>query len=851
MQEKRVRLTVFKTIYFVLVLVISIIVFGKIFTDDNADMSAPMPGATLPVVTLRSAGRDINPLNGYTSPVDLGYLRGNIMPVGTDREVSYRINTFGSKAWDIGFEVRNIDGSSLVENTALVDYRENDDYIEGSFVLKDLITQGTEYMLVIYMDTDAGPVRFYTRFVWTEDDERYHMDDEIDFILGFSNATFSKTAATDYSKYLESNSEGDNTTFNKVNIHSSFNQVTWGDLNVTEHTEPEIFVTDLQPQTGSYRLTYRVTVRENGSTRLYNVVENYRVRYTDERMYLLSFERSMNYIFDASSYTVGTNTIYLDISDPDLQLVESTGGGAFAFVSENRLFMFNNSENKLAYLFGFYDTDHDDVRTRRDDHSVKILKVDEAGNVKFAVAGYMNRGIHEGNVGIAVYDYDAATNAVEESVFVESTQSADIIREYFNSISYAGSDIFYAMLDQNIYAIDPVGKTANLVVDSIGAGEYKISGSESIIAWQSDKDALKLMNLGTRAQSEIKADEGDLIILLGFMGEDLIYGLCHEEDVALDMIGNPVYAMYSIRIGDLDGNILENYHPSGVYVTGVSIGTNQIKLSRVVKDAESGDFVPTYDDQIMSTLGGLENNNMVSVLSVDTFEKVVQITTKNEIKAKQLRVLTPDQTLFEGSRNIAPQIERDINEKPFYYVYGIGGMEGIFTSPAEAVSLAYDTSGVVVGDRSEYIWVRGNLLRSNQIMSITRSAESYDNMTGTDPTKVCLDLMLGFEGISRNVEALLSSGESPISILKTSLPDARVLELDGSPMQAMLYYVNQDLPVMVMLNDGTSLLLIGFNDLNTVLVNPTTGQVYKYGMNDSEKLFEENGNHFVTYIREK
>ena len=851
MQEKRVRLTVFKTIYFVLVLVISIIVFGKIFTDDNADMSAPMPGATLPVVTLRSAGRDINPLNGYTSPVDLGYLRGNIMPVGTDREVSYRINTFGSKAWDIGFEVRNIDGSSLVENTALVDYRENDDYIEGSFVLKDLITQGTEYMLVIYMDTDAGPVRFYTRFVWTEDDERYHMDDEIDFILGFSNATFSKTAATDYSKYLESNSEGDNTTFNKVNIHSSFNQVTWGNLNVTEHTEPEIFVTDLQPQTGSYRLTYRVTVRENGSTRLYNVVENYRVRYTDERMYLLSFERSMNYIFDASSYTVGTNTIYLDISDPDLQLVESTGGGAFAFVSENRLFMFNNSENKLAYLFGFYDTDHDDVRTRRDDHSVKILKVDEAGNVKFAVAGYMNRGIHEGNVGIAVYDYDAATNAVEESVFVESTQSADIIREYFNSISYAGSDIFYAMLDQNIYAIDPVGKTANLVVDSIGAGEYKISGSESIIAWQSDKDALKLMNLGTRAQSEIKADEGDLIILLGFMGEDLIYGLCHEEDVALDMIGNPVYAMYSIRIGDLDGNILENYHPSGVYVTGVSIGTNQIKLSRVVKDAESGDFVPTYDDQIMSTLGGLENNNMVSVLSVDTFEKVVQITTKNEIKAKQLRVLTPDQTLFEGSRNIAPQIERDINEKPFYYVYGIGGMEGIFTSPAEAVSLAYDTSGVVVGDRSEYIWVRGNLLRSNQIMSITRSAESYDNMTGTDPTKVCLDLMLGFEGISRNVEALLSSGESPISILKTSLPDARVLELDGSPMQAMLYYVNQDLPVMVMLNDGTSLLLIGFNDLNTVLVNPTTGQVYKYGMNDSEKLFEENGNHFVTYIREK
>ena len=39
-----------------------------------------------------------------------------------------------------------------------------------------------------------------------------------------------------------------------------------------------------------------------------------------------------------------------------------------------RLFMFNNSESKLAYLFGFYDTDNDDPRTRWPDHSIKILK---------------------------------------------------------------------------------------------------------------------------------------------------------------------------------------------------------------------------------------------------------------------------------------------------------------------------------------------------------------------------------------------------------------------------------------------------------------------------------------------
>ena len=850
MRDKSIRLTILKTIYFIVVLVIAMIVVSHFSNGDNADMSAPMSEATLPIVTLVSGDKEINPLHGYTSEIDLSYLRGTILPIGAGRDVHYRINTYGSKVWNIGFEVRSIDGKSLVENTEITDYRESADNIEGSFVLKDLINADQEYMLVILMDTDIGRARYYTRFVWTEDDSMYHMNDELDFVLGFSEATFSKTEAQEYTKYLESNSDGDNTTFNKVNIHSSFNQVTWGDMNVTGHTEPEVFVKDLHGQTGVYELMYRVTIKDGTASRLYNVTECYRVRYTTDRMYLLNFERTMNYLFDSGSYAIGTNTIALNISDPDLQLVESSGGSAFAFVSENRLYMFNNSESKLAYLFGFYDTDNDDPRTRWPDHSIKILKVDEAGNVRFAVAGYMNRGIHEGAVGIAVYDYNSAINAVEEQAFVESVQSAEILCNYVGNIAYASSaDIFYAMLDQNIYAVDLNTKTASLVVDNIGAGEYKISRSESTIAWQNNLQSLKLMNLSNRVESEIKADPGDYIILLGFMGEDLVYGLCHTSDIGVDTIGNPLYAMYNIRIGDLDGNILENYHPSGIYVTGVSIGDTQIKLTRVVKDEAGENYISTYDDQIMSTLKAEEGNNLVTVVSVDVFEKIVQITTKSDIKSKQLRVLTPNQTLFEGSRNVKPDIERDTKEKPFYYVYGMDGIRAIYTNPADAVKLANDAPGVVIGDDNDYVWLKGNLLRSNQNMTITRTAESYEGMDEMSSTAVCIDLMLRYEGINRNVQDLLDEGESVVSILKSSLPEAQILELDGCPLSAMLYYVNQDIPVLAMLNDGSSMLVIGFNDLNTVLMNPQTGQVYKYGMNDTDKLFSENGYHFITYIK--
>ncbi len=850
MIEKPIRLAILKIIYFVLVMFIALFIISRFSNGDNADMSAPMSKATLPIVTLESGGRDLNPLHGYTSEIDLSFLRGPIIPIGNGREVSFKINTFGNKVSNLGFEVRTIDGRSLVENTDILDTRTNGNYIEGSFVLKDLINYDQEYMLVMLMDTDIGRAKYYTRFVWTENEARYHMDEELDFVLGFSEATFSKTEAKEYAKYLESNSEGDNTTFSKVNIHSSFSQVTWGDLNVTKHTEPDIYVQDLHSQTGTYELVYRVNVKDGTINRSYNVKERFRVRYTTDRMYLLNYDRTMNYVFDSSSYSLGNNTIGMSISDPGLQLVESSGGSAFAFVSENRLYMFNNSESKLAFLFGFYDSDNDDIRTRWDDHSIKILKVDEAGNVRFAVAGYMNRGIHEGSVGIAVYDYDSAINAVEELAFVESVQSAQILCEYVGSIAYASSsDVFYAMLDQNIYAIDLLGKTASLVVDNIGAGEYKISKSESTIAWQSDLSSLKLMDLSSKAESEIRAEDGDYVILLGFMGEDLVYGLCHIDDVGADRMGNPLYAMYNIKIVDLDGNVLENYHPEGVYVTGVSIGDNQIKLTRVVKDESGLDYISTYDDQIMSTLKAEKGNNTVSVVSIDVFEKIVQITTKNDIKSKQLRVMTPNQTLFEGSRNVKPDIERDTGEKPFYYVYGMGGIEGIYTDPAEAVSIANTAPGVVIGDDNDYVWIKGNLLRSNQNMTITRTAESYEGITEMNPTAVCLDLMLRYEGINRNVEALLAGGDSVVEILRSSLPDAQVLELDGCPLSCMLYYVNQDIPVLAMLNDGSSMLIIGFNDLNTVLMNPQTGQVYKYGMNDSDKLFSENGNHFITYSK--
>ena len=135
----------------------------------------------------------------------------------------------------------------------------------------------------------------------------------------------------------------------------------------------------------------------------------------------------------------------------------------------------------------------------------------------------------------------------------------------------------------------------------------------------------------------------------------------------------------------------------------------------------------------------------------------------------------------------------------------------------------------------------------NQIMAISGAAMDDDNSS----LAVCLNTMLTFEGITKDSQRLIESGKTITEILSENLIDATVLDLGGCKMDAVLCYVDQDIPVLAMLNDGNAVLIVGYNELNVVLMDPKTGTVYKKGMNDSTSWFEENNNRFITYYRKE
>ena len=169
------------------------------------------------------------------------------------------------------------------------------------------------------------------------------------------------------------------------------------------------------------------SVNESGQIEYYNIEEYYRVRYTTSRIYLLNFERTMNQIFRGENDSVYDQYIQLGIREANVEYKANEVGTSVAFVQEGELWSYNQEANTLAKVFSFRGYEGVDDRENYGEHDIKIVNIDEAGSIDYIVYGYMNRGIHEGTVGIAVYHYDSLANTNEEQVFIPSSQSYDCL----------------------------------------------------------------------------------------------------------------------------------------------------------------------------------------------------------------------------------------------------------------------------------------------------------------------------------------------------------------------------------------------------------------------------------------
>ena len=490
---------IIKTAVWIVTFLLSILIVSSFMNQGNTDMTVEMGKATLPLVYMSQGNDKINCLHGYMKEMQGSTMRDTITPLGVNRNLSITVEKMGSHIQHMSFEVRSVDGERLVEATDISQFTEEGDCIKASFTIKDLIEDNVEYNLILLIEDGEGRTfRYYTRIIQADE---YHVAEGLAFVKDFHNKTYDREEAQSLTRYLESNSEGNNSTLSHVDIHSSFQQITWGTLAVQEELEPVYFIREMGPSISNIDVSFVVSTGQGKTKYYYNVTEHYRVRYTEERIYLLNYERDMNQIFERESESAfANNKIMLGINDPDVEMVESDGGNVLAFVNENRLYTYNISDNEFAYLFGFYDQENGDRRTLHKSHGIKILNVDETENVLFLVYGYMNRGRHEGEVGLQVYYYNGMLNTVEEQVFIPSDCSFRRVKADVEQLCYVDNNHhLYVMLSGNVYEINLENKNYKTIIADLKEDSYKISDSNLMIAWKSGEEtsssALTLLNL--------------------------------------------------------------------------------------------------------------------------------------------------------------------------------------------------------------------------------------------------------------------------------------------------------------------------------------------------------------------
>ena len=832
-----------KAIVLPVVFALAVIIFSLMTNKTNEDLTTEMSDATLPVVTLYDGNTAVNELHGYIEKMSAAYMRDTITPIPKDRRIKTTIQTYKTAVDRISYEIRSLDGERLIADATVDSYEENKGIISLELQIQNLLEEDVEYLLVIRLERGGDTAYYYTRIIESQDS---YVSECLEFVKSFNDATFDSEEAKTLSTYLERNT-GDNTTLQYVSLNNSQSQLEFAQFHGTRLGTSVPSIKEITPTYNVIVLDYVMSrVNTEGQTEYYNVEEYYRVRYTSARVYLLNFERTMEEIFRGENSSFSDDRILLGIRSKDVEYQSNESGNIVAFVQEGELWSFNREENTLAKVFSFRGYEGIDDRENYGEHDIKVVNIDEAGSVDFIVYGYMNRGIHEGKVGIAVYHYDSLANTNEERVFIPSTQSYEVMKSELGQLMYlTEGGIFYLMVDGDVYAIDLETLDARVIVKNLTDEAFAISESNRYFAWVDsvyESDTIHLIDFSTEKVTDFTEETSSYLRPLGFMKEDFVYGVAMRQDVVVDAAGNTLFPMQQVKIMDTASeqhDILKTYEKPGYYVQSISISDYTIYLNRIQNNGTA--YVDADQDMIMNREGDSMKVTEIKTVNCDEKQTQVEIALKENVKKKAPKILTPKEIILEDTREVSLNQEKNTER---YYVYVKGNV--IFTSDSisDAIIAANEQMGVVVGDDSQYVWKRSRKA-SQGALSVSTGEE--DAASGS--IAQCVNAMLLREGYSTNVSALMTQGQTPKQILIDTLKDASVLDLTGCTIDEILYYVSNGSPVFAMTGSNDAVLIVGYDASSILVYDPVSGTTARQLITEADDLFAKAGNVYFTYMK--
>ena len=799
-------------VIFVAVVACTSLLMNSQSTDNRSDMN----DATLPEVMVKLGSTQANKMYGYRQQMQTDFMRGSITPLDTTKKLTFEINPYTDTVTGLAYEVRTSDGSKVLENRKVKSLDKKDSYLATKIQINSDLLMNQEYSLQISLETNKGTAYYYTRVVSRSNVNTVQY---VKFVKSFYEKCMDKATAEDLTSYLEPDTSNTTTNYTDVGINSTFAEISWGNLSPQIYRKGIPVVKDINETTASFSLEYQIAATNtDGNQEIYDVTEFYRMRYTETRIMLLDFKRSASQVFSENSISISDKGLLLGVRDKNVEYMMNETAGVIAFVQEGDLWSYSPNDGKFSRIFSFRKETDGDFRDSRWQHDIKIIRVEDNGDVDFVLYGYMNRGIREGYSGVCVYHYSNDQNVVEEKVFIPSTESYEFLKKDLGTLSYVSTDnSLFLLFAQKLYQIHITDGKSEVLDQDIQTDAFTVSDTGAHAAWliQSGESAgyIKEIDFETLETRTLAPSSGQKLTLNGFMNEDLVYGIVVDGDIISDSNGHETTGIHTIRIEGFDGTVKKEYHQDGLYITDVTMGNTMMEFE-LSKKTKKG-YEAVSKDNIL--------NNVKAAASIASIELASNNRTGTQIRlaldeAPEIQDALVVYAKMKNANDDSIILDTQIPEDDIYYVYAKGGLDGIYTDPALAVLRADDQTGVVLNRAQQYVWERGN-----------------------KKTKLILNL--------EDVPEAIKSASLDTNALQEALGDeGAIIDLSGCTLDSVLYEISAQRPVIAKTGDNTSVVIIGYDEYNTYLYDPVKGETYPYGMNDSKDLFDKAGNIFISYV---
>ncbi len=829
-----------------LIFVISLVFFQIILNLDEGDKKVSMSEASLPVVTIDAYDHTMAKLHGYKDAMDACYMRDALILLDSKRQMDLSVDTYGLDVDSASYEIRSLDTQRKIADTTIDSWTKGDDLLTTTLQVENLVDEGDEYQFILTLTCGDSEYYYYTRILLPEET---YAQKCLEFTDAFHETSMSDSY-TELSVYMETDDYTDKEDLGSVSITSSLDQVGWKGFSGKQVDEPIVSFTDINDTYASLVYSYQMSASDDGITTYYNVEEYYKVRYTDQQIYLLDFNRTMEEIINSSTVSVKDNQLSIGITSGDVEYLSNETGTIVSFVQAGELYQYNQSKQTFTKVFGFID-DPTDSRETYNQHNIRILNIDETGNMDFVVYGYMNRGSHEGQCGIDLYHYDSIKDQASEQVFIATTHSYQVLNADFSDLLYENTKgDFYIMYGGTLAKVGADDLDSDELITNLKSDQYAVSSSGRYIAWvtgDSMADEIQVMDLENETTRTISAKSGELIKPISFMTEDLVYGIASESDITTDTAGTTIYPMKSIKIVDTgsdDFTELKTYQKDGIYITDVIKDSYTLYLTRITKQSD-GSYIQADEDTIKDTAG--EQNKTVSIekVSDDALGRNTNFVMTALSDDKSIKSISTDQAKLAASSNVRNVTIDQTSSQETYFVYVGNRITNSTQNLTKAIASADADMGLVIDNQQRYIWKRGKKSYVNAFTDIETTSSDQGQTTSAG----CINAMLAKEGVSAEVHALLNQGETPISILSSSLKDSLVLDLTGCSLSEALYYVSQGTPVYAGTGQDEALLIIGYDASNITVYHADTDTYTKMSTDTATATFEAAGNVFISYVK--